>query len=275
MTTMATPQPAPTSTISSPPLPNPLLTPPAPSHPSPSPSNIPSNTVPSQCTPNLNPLDPSLPYPPPILHTTKHRLPLRPMHPLDAPSMAIACAPASITEYMSLAFAHPYTLAHAERWIEMNLRDKLPNYVFTIPEEGVAEDIIGGIGLKRGSDVHAHTAELGYWLAEPHWRKGYMTDVLASFIAWVFDCDSPAAQEEKRRTNAEGISRLCAMVFSGNEASMNVLRKCGFVQEGVLRGHVWKKGRVMDLHVFGLGRGEWLERQGRERRESKVKGERK
>lgn len=42
------------------------------------------------------------------------------MHPQDAESSQRACAPASITKYMSLAFSHPYTLEHAHEWIAMN-----------------------------------------------------------------------------------------------------------------------------------------------------------
>lgn len=211
------------------------------------------------------------------------------MHPRDAPSMAEACAPPSITEYMTLRFAHPYTLQHAETWITFNLKGELPSYVVALPKEKQKDEgeqaeqtqtetstqaqepeqqIIGGIGLKRGDDVHAHTAELGYWLAEPHWGKGYMTDIVSSFVAWVFDAHVPSREkgeldpgEERRRTGAEGITRLTAGVFGGNAASMTVLRRCGFLQEGVLRGHVNKKGEVSDLYVFGLGKGEWEERQ--------------
>jgi RimJ/RimL family protein N-acetyltransferase len=164
--------------------------------------------------------------------------------------MAEACAPASITKYMSLAFAHPYTLSHAETWISINLKDNLPNYL--ICEKDAPEICVGGIGLKPGADVQSHTAEIGYWLAEPHWGKGYLTEALRGLTDWVF--------EEK----SDVYRRLWANVFEGNDASMRVLERCGYLKEGLLKGHVEKHGVVMDLHVYGLTRTDWLKSRGNE-----------
>jgi RimJ/RimL family protein N-acetyltransferase len=39
---------------------------------------------------------------------------------------------------------------------------------------------------------------------------------------------------------------------SGNPASARVLDKCGFVQEGLLRKHFLKNGRLIDAKLFAL-----------------------
>jgi RimJ/RimL family protein N-acetyltransferase len=157
--------------------------------------------------------------------------------------MQQACAPASITKYMSLAFAHPYTLQHAETWISTNLTENLPNYVLTLHDSPTV--VMGGVGLKPGSDVQSHTAEVGYWIAEEYWGMGYMTEALRAFTDYVFS--------EK----GDVWRRLWAGVFSGNEASMGTLKKCGYAEEGVMKGHVEKHGEVRDLHMFGLTRKDW------------------
>lgn len=36
-----------------------------------------------------------------------------------------------------------------------------------------------------------------------------------------------------------------------------VLRKCGFREEGRMRGMILKWGEVRDLEIYGLTRGEW------------------
>src|SRR5687767_5863977 len=57
-------------------------------------------------------------------------------------------------------FPHPYTRAHAERWIaHANSAD--PVTQFAIEVDGA---LVGGIGLELGEDVHRRTAEIGFWL---------------------------------------------------------------------------------------------------------------
>jgi RimJ/RimL family protein N-acetyltransferase len=169
------------------------------------------------------------------------------MHPQDVTSMHKACQPPSITKYMSLAFAYPYTLTHAQNWVAMNLKDNLPNYVIT--EHSTPEVVIGGIGLKPGTDVQSHTAEVGYWVAEEHWGKGYISEALSALTDYVFEGKHPG-----------GYKRLFAGVFSGNDASMRCLQKCGYLAEGVLKGHVEKHGVIRDVHMFGLTKWDWEER---------------
>jgi len=82
-----------------------------------------------------------------------------------------------------------------------------------------------------------------------------MTEAVAGFTGWVFG---------ERGDNGGGkeveVKRLLARVFSPHKASMRILEKCGYVAEGVLKGHVEKFGEVMDEHIFGLTKGDWVER---------------
>lgn len=78
-----------------------------------------------------------------------------------------------------------------------------------------------------------------------------MTEALEALTAWTFT------------ERGDTVRRLCASVFGGHTASMRCLEKCGYKAEGVLKGHVEKHGEVMDLHVFGLTKGDWEERRRR------------
>lgn len=54
-----------------------------------------------------------------------------------------------------------------------------------------------------------------------------------------------------------GLHKVIAGVLDGNEASMRVLEKLGFEQEGVLREHENSFGEYKDRYLFGLLRSEW------------------
>ncbi|KAF2443923.1 acyl-CoA N-acyltransferase [Karstenula rhodostoma CBS 690.94] len=194
------------------------------------------------------------PLPEPLFRT--ERLLARPLHPQDAESSQRACAPASITKYMSLAFPHPYTVEHSLTWIAM--QKDAPHNSLALTTSSDPTTVIGGIGLKPGTDVRAHTGEVGYWLSESHQGQGLMREALAGFVEWTFlhrDSDGAKAEEGRSRK-----TRLVAGVFAENVGSMRVLEACGFVKEGVQRGEVvTREGVVMDLHLFGLGVGEWRE----------------
>jgi ribosomal-protein-alanine N-acetyltransferase len=49
-----------------------------------------------------------------------------------------------------------------------------------------------------------------------------------------------------------GLVKITAHVFSDNQASARVLEKCGFRQEGFLRKHYLKDGRLIDARLFAL-----------------------
>ncbi|KAJ7240107.1 acyl-CoA N-acyltransferase [Mycena rebaudengoi] len=133
---------------------------------------------------------------------------------------------------MANFFPHPYTLLDAESWsLIAATRLPLHNFAITCPDG----TYIGGIGLKPLADVESCTMEIGYWMGEAHWGAGIMTEAVVTFSRW-----------------------LEAAVFGGNEGSMAVLRKAGYTFEGRRRNAVFKKGKVLDIHMFALLREECL-----------------
>ena len=137
-------------------------------------------------------------------------------------------------------FPHPYTHIAAREWLRRAPKEQ-PRVNFAIAS---AEEAIGGIGLKLLQDVAHRSAEVGYWLGEPHWGKGIATAAVRSFSEWAFE------------QSGLGLERLFAGVFGWNGPSMRVLEKAGYVQEGRFRRHVFKDGEFTDLVVFGRVRDE-------------------
>lgn len=132
---------------------------------------------------------------------------------------------------------HPYSLQDARAFLGFVTQAKPPTD-FAIANETEA---IGCIGLRRGNDVHRKTAELGYWLGEPFWSRGIMTEAVTAFTHWAF--------------RAFDLQRIFAEPFADNIASARVLQKAGFVCEGRLRANVFKDGKVLDSLLYALVRG--------------------
>ena len=135
-------------------------------------------------------------------------------------------------------FPHPYTMADAKAWVQLNLeRNPVTNLAVATTEEA-----IGSIGLMLQTDVHSHSAEVGYWLAEPYWGRGIMTAALKAMSDYAF--------------NTLGLVRLYAPHFEWNPASGRVMQKAGFTYEGRLRSAAIKDGRTVDELLYSLIRGE-------------------
>src|SRR5579883_3060930 len=92
----------------------------------------------------------------------------------DAPSLAKYANNRKIWLGLRAAFPHPYGVADAERFIKAAL-DMEPERFFTIEVDGEAA---GGIGFMLHTDVERLSAEIGYWLAEPHWGKGIVSEAV-------------------------------------------------------------------------------------------------
>ncbi|KAH6619228.1 acyl-CoA N-acyltransferase [Chaetomium sp. MPI-SDFR-AT-0129] len=194
-------------------------------------------------------------YPPAVITLSRSGYIIRPMVPADAASMQVACDSPAMAQYMSYRFSSPYTLEAAHHWIGFASAFRVPGPAGeTIATAGdvapimVISDpkthaVVGGIGVKTKEDVEQFSFEVGYWTAEPIWGKGVMTEACQAYCKWVFE-------------TYPKVIRLSAEVFGGNDASIRVLEKSGFVREGLKRNGGVKHGRVFDVHLFGLLREE-------------------
>lgn len=161
---------------------------------------------------------------------------LRPWKPSDAPSIARYADNPKIAEKLRNVFPHPYSLADAEHYIrsciEADESRQLSRAII------VDSHAAGSIAAVLGNDVYCKSVELGYWLAEPYWGQGIMTQVIRRTCADVF--------------NRYDVVRIYAEPFAHNAASRRVLEKAGFHLEGVLERSVFKNGAFGDTCVYAL-----------------------
>ena len=135
---------------------------------------------------------------------------------------------------------YPYTERDAEDFIRSMLSadvDKV--FAFAVVAEG---EVVGSISVSRCENIHFRTAELGYYIGEEYWGKGYATCAVTKVCRYIFD-------------NTD-ILRIFAEPFAYNTASCRVLEKSGFQLEGVLKSNAQKNGKVLDMKMYALMRGE-------------------
>lgn len=162
---------------------------------------------------------------------------LRPWQPEDAVSLARYINNIHIWNQVRDALPYPYTEADARSYITMTQEEaaKSAPVNFAVVIDGKA---VGGVGFIPGQDVERISAEIGYWLGEPFWGKGIMTDVVRRASLQAFQ--------------TLPVTRLHAGVFGKNPASMRVLEKAGYAKEGIARKAVIKNGEIMDFHLYAL-----------------------
>lgn len=131
---------------------------------------------------------------------------------------------------------YPYTADDAEDYIKAMLSaDKEKTFAFAITSNDL---VIGSIGVFRCENIHFRTAELGYYIGESYWGKGFMTSAVKQICNYVF-------------SNTD-IIRIFAEPFAHNIASCRVLEKAGFHFEGLLQSNAVKNGTVLDMKMYAL-----------------------
>ena len=154
----------------------------------------------------------------------------------DAKDLASALSNTKIQDNLRDGLPYPYTEQDGVDYISAMLSaDENETFAFAITIDGKA---IGSIGVFRQGNIHRHTAELGYCIAEEYWGKGIMTEAVKQICKYVFE--------------KSDIIRIYAEPFAYNTASCRVLEKAGFQYEGTLRNNAIKNGKVIDMKMYSL-----------------------
>ncbi len=160
------------------------------------------------------------------------RFQLRPWQKSDLSALVRYANNKKIADFLRDGFPYPYTPRDGRRFLRMAMRAK-PTNIFAIE---IHQEAVGSIGFFSQSDVHRFNAEIGYWLAEPYWGRGIMSEAVRIFSDYVFE-NHP-------------VVRLYAQTFATNTASQRVLEQAGFMLEAVLRKSIVKNGRLNDEHLY-------------------------
>ena len=135
----------------------------------------------------------------------------------------------------------PYKYEHAEQFIALRkLDDPNKENAWAITFEGKA---IGGVNLRAKAENHA-VCELGWSVAQPHWGKGFMTEVAETLRDAAFH-------------HFSGMHRLYARADLRNIGSWRVMEKIGMQREAILRQHMKFRAEWTDEVWYAILRPEW------------------
>lgn len=140
------------------------------------------------------------------------RLLLRPFWPEDWGAVFKGIADEAIVRHLASA-PWPYEAEHAQAFVALPAELHFPRLAITLADGGA---LIGCIGIEPGDAG----PDLGYWIARPHWGRGYGTE---------------AGRAMREIARMLGHTRLTASHFIDNPASGRVLQKIGFAPTGVRR----------------------------------------
>lgn len=158
----------------------------------------------------------------------------------DAGDLAAALFNKNVLNNLRDGLPYPYTEQDAAEYIAAMLSaDEKDTFAYAVT---VDDKAVGSIGAFRQENIHCRTAELGYYLAEPYWGQGLMTDAIGQICAEIFATTD--------------ILRIYAEPFSYNIGSCRALEKAGFQYEGTMKNNAVKSGRVLDMKLYALTRDE-------------------
>lgn len=170
-----------------------------------------------------------------MIHLPLNTCTVRTLQHGDAESIAHFGNNHKIANKMRNVFPSPYTIDHAHAWINMNLMPENKNWVNAVEVEGKA---VGVASVLFKDDIYKHSAEVGYWIGEPFWNKGIITEAVKALTEYTLQ-------------NTD-LKRLYAEVFDNNKASARVLQKAGFTYECTHKKSIIKNGEIVDSHIYTI-----------------------
>jgi [ribosomal protein S5]-alanine N-acetyltransferase len=136
---------------------------------------------------------------------------------------------------------YPYSEAAADEWLGKQAGlwagGKTVALAVTIEDE-----LIGGIGVGVRDSADW---ELGYWLGEPYWNRGYASEAATALRDYAFA--------------GLKLDRVVAGHFAENHASGRILTKLGFRYTSEVARYCLARGANVKCLEMALPRERWLE----------------
>ena len=159
------------------------------------------------------------------------RLHLRPVSLEDSPAIQKYFANWNIVKYIGSDVPWPYPEDGAKRYLEEILMqvDQSDTYLWGLVLKAMGNEVVGVIEYRLGADEDDNR---GFWLAEPFWGRGLMTEAVVATQDFVF--------------NELNIKRLIVKNAESNEGSRKIKIRCGAemidrVSGKYLSGDAWEE----------------------------------
>lgn len=141
----------------------------------------------------------------------------------------------------STGFDYPTSLEKTVAWFNHSLFDiSKVNFTIVDKESGKPIGIAGLLGI---SHKNSH-AELYITIGEKeYWGKGYSDEVISMVLEYAF--------------KHLALNKIHLQTFAWNEHAKNLYIRNGFIEEGILRKHKLKNGKLNDIICYGILQDEW------------------
>jgi [ribosomal protein S5]-alanine N-acetyltransferase len=138
---------------------------------------------------------------------------------------------------------YPYTEAAADWWLGQQevLWASGQSVALAVT---IADELIGGIGVSVRDDRRDGEWELGYWLGEPYWNRGYASEAATAVRDYAF--------------GALKLERIVAGHYAENHASGRILSKLGFRYTCEAMRHSLARGADVKCLEMALPRERWV-----------------
>lgn len=169
---------------------------------------------------------------------TTERLMLRPFVPEDAERMYEVCSNPKVARMLRL-MPWPYSVELARAWIESHgpERARGEGYRFAVWHDGVL------IGCADVDEIAGGEGEIGYWVDEPYWGRGFAPEAARAVIDFAF--------------GELDLDRLKSGHAADNHASARVHAKLGFVHVGDTNKWSNPRGEEIVQKSYVLARADW------------------
>lgn len=163
---------------------------------------------------------------------------LRPFALADAPRVQLLAGDPAVAETTAL-IPHPYRNGMAEEWIATHQQERERGSAFVYAITRADDDLL--VGAIDARPAASERENLGFWIGQAHWGRGYATSAARAVVALLFsylDCDQVTASHLAR-----------------NPASGRVMEKCGLsLVQTMTREH---RGKQEPFCVRGITRDAW------------------
>ncbi len=158
------------------------------------------------------------------------RLHLRPFVATDAGQVTVLLNNIAVSRWLTKA-PYPFTAVDGQGLVARTAQ--MPGRVWAITVDTL---VVGLIGIHR---------EFGYWLGQPYWGKGYLTEAAnAVLAAWFRQADQP----------------VMSGYMLGNDASKAVQARLGFRDVGPTSYHCVARNSHVPGRRMTLTQAHWTER---------------
>ena len=132
----------------------------------------------------------------------------------------------------------PYSLAMTEDWItatmEQSRRGEAYHFAITCPHSEQPDALIGCIGLRINATDRS--CSLGYWVGRAHWNRKVASTTAGRLARWAL-ANLP-------------VDRLTASAAHDNHASVAVLKRIGFQENGTATQEFVSRGGEYPVRLF-------------------------